>query len=341
MTGEKASSSFLQKRTKKLLSPRLHEIIRWFCNHILWQNGRAPPGRRGSKSFLVLFYKKELLAFLLLMHSAQAAPLKFTTWNLDWLTTRTHAEADLPRDVHTRNPDDFIRLAAYARKLDADVIGFQEVDGPQAAQTLFNPAEYTILTIAEPVTQRVGIAVRHAITVTRNPDVTALDVEPDAIHKLRDGLDVTLTLPGGQKLRILVIHLKTGCQTDAIATSPRPQCVLLARQIPVLAAWVAARRREAAAFLVMGDFNRVLDEPEELGAALATAAPLTRVTAGLANPCWDGAPFIDHILAGGPARAWLIPGTLRVQVFQEAGEKWRQHLSDHCPVSVTLDSARP
>ncbi len=285
---------------------------------------------------MVPFFKKELLACLLFLTPAQAAPLKFTTWNLNWLTTRTHAEADLPRDVRTRNPDDFTRLAAYARKLNADVVAFQEVDGLQAAQTLFDPAEYTILTIAEPVTQRVGIAVRHAISVTRNPDVTALDVEPDAIHKLRDGLDVTLGLPGDQTLRVLVVHLKTGCQTDELA-STRPQCLLLARQVPVLAAWVAARQKEGAAFLVMGDFNRVLDDPEAMGAALAAAAPLTRVTAGRADPCWDGAPFIDHILAGGPAQAWLVPGSLRVQVFQETGEKWRQRLSDHCPVSITLE----
>ncbi len=288
---------------------------------------------------MLLFLEKEglpSLACFVLLTPAQAEPLKFTTWNLNWLTTRTHAEADLPRDVHTRAPDDFTRLAAYARKLNADVIAFQEVDGPTAAQTLFDPADYTILTIAEPVTQRVGIAVRHTIAVTQNPDVTALDVEPDAVHKLRDGLDVTLTLPGGQKLRVLVIHLKTGCQTDEMATSRRPQCVLLARQIPVLAAWIAARRQEGAAFLVMGDFNRVLDEPEAMSSALEAAAPLTRATAGRANPCWDGEPFIDHILAGGPAQAWLIPDSLRVQVFQETGEKWRQHLSDHCPVSVKL-----
>ncbi len=279
-----------------------------------------------------------MLALLLLCSPASADTLKFTTWNLNWLTTRTHAEADLPRDVHTRAPDDFARLAAYAHKLNADVIAFQEVDGPQAAARIFDPAEYTILTIAEAVTQRVGIAVRHAISVTRNPDLTALDVEPDAVHKLRDGLDVTLGLPGGKRLRVLVVHLKTGCQTDAVASSPRRQCALFAQQIPVLAAWTAARQREGAAFLVMGDFNRVLDDPDVLSDAMSAAAPLTRVTEGHADPCWDGAPFIDHIFAGGAARAWLVPDSLRVQVFQETGEVWRHRLSDHCPVSVRVDA---
>ena len=295
---------------------------------------RRPPTE--SKNFLVLFFKKELLACFLLCTPAQADSLKFATWNLNWFTTRTHAEADLPRDVHTRAPGDFIRLAAYAHKLNADVVAFQEVDGPLAAQRLFDPAEYTVVTIDEQVTQRVGIAVRHAISLTRNPDVIALDVEPDAVHKLRDGLDVTLGLPGGRRLRILVVHLKTGCQTDGLAVSTRPQCALLARQVPVLAGWVAARQREGAAFLVMGDFNRVFDDPEEVGAALAGAALLTRATDGRASPCWEGEPFIDHIFAGGAARAWLVPGSLRVQVFQETDPALKARLSDHCPVSVRL-----
>ena len=272
---------------------------------------------------------------------AGAETLKISTWNLDWLTARTRAEANLPTDVHPRAPADFARLAAYANKLDADIVGFQEVDGPAAAALVFDPARYTILTINEPVVQRVGLAVRLGIRVDRNPDVTDLDVEPLAPFRLRDGLDATLTLPGGQRLRILVVHLKTGCQTDSLAQSNRLQCALLARQIPPLAAWVAARGREAVPFLLMGDFNRVLDdtgEPgrEELGAALAQAAPLTRATAGLSNPCWEGAAFIDHIFAGGPARAWLVSGSLRVQVFQETGDMFKQRLSDHCPVSVKL-----
>ena len=73
----------------------------------------------------------------------------------------------------------------------------------------------------------------------RHADVTALDVEPPAVHRLRDGLDATLVFPGGAALRVLVVHLKTGCHRDRLAASRRPQCALLARQIPVVAGWIA------------------------------------------------------------------------------------------------------
>ncbi len=279
-----------------------------------------------------------LLAATFAVFQAQAGELKISTWNLNWLTSRSRAEAHLPADVRVRDPEDFTLLAGYARKLDADVVGFQEVDGPQAAALVFDPARYTIVTIDQPVVQRVGLAVGRGIGIERHPDDTALDVEPGARFPLRDGLDVTLTLPGGQRLRVLVVHLKTGCQTDSLDAA-RPACRLLALQVPALAAWVRARAQDGGAYLVIGDFNRVLDEPEAMGTALAQAAPLLRVTQGRANPCWEGEAFIDHILVGGPARDWVVPDSLRVQVFS-GGEDDKQRLSDHCPVSVRLDPGR-
>jgi endonuclease/exonuclease/phosphatase family metal-dependent hydrolase len=261
-----------------------------------------------------------------------AADIKVSTWNLNWLTQRSKQEADLPADVHLRAPEDFVRLAGYARKLDADVVAFQEVDGPQAAGLVFDPSTYAIATIDEPVVQRVGIAVRKTISFRKNADLLGLDAEPGAPFRLRYGLDVTL----GSGLRILVVHLKTGCQTDTLATSHRAQCMLLARQIPVLAGWIAARRAEGVPFMVLGDFNRIFDTPDAVGATLDSAAPLLRVTQGFENPCWDGAPFIDHIFLGGPARGWLVPGSLRVQIFHEIGAGWKEKLSDHCPVSIKL-----
>ena len=277
-----------------------------------------------------------LALLLCLAWPAHAETLKISTWNLNWLTSRSRAEARLPADVHTRAPEDFARLAVYARKLAADIVAFQEVDGSDAAARVFDPQRYTILTIDEPVTQRVGLAVRRDLPVHRNPDVSALDVEPHALFPLRDGLDATVDLPGGSSVRILVVHLKTGCQTDPLAGSTRAQCALLRRQVAPLAAWASDRAREHVPFLLLGDFNRVLDLPEELGDALGRAAPLTRATEGFANPCWDGDAFIDHIFLGGPARSWLVPASLRVQLFRESGDQWRARLSDHCPVSVKL-----
>lgn len=278
-----------------------------------------------------------LLALALWAGGAQASPVKIATWNLNWLTLRPAGDPALPPDVRVRAPEDFGRLRGFAGRLDADVVAFEEVDGTEAAARVFDPARYRLLTIGEPVVQRVGLAVRPWIGVTRNADVAALDVEAGARHPLRDGLDVTLGFPGGARLRVLAVHLKTGCHTDVLAGSRRPQCALLARQIPVLADWIRARAAEGIPFAVLGDFNRVMDRPDALEQAMDAAAPLLRVTQGQSDPCWGGGSFIDHIFLGGDARGWLVPGSLRVMTYRSSDPGDRERLSDHCPVSVRIE----
>lgn len=110
----------------------------------------------------------------------------------------------------------------------------------------------------------------------------------------------------------------------------------MSAQIPPLQDWIAARSADGVPFAILGDFNRHMDGRDQFWAALRQVAPLTRATEGRASPCWGGEAFIDHILLGGAARAWLQPDTLRVLTYRETGDAWKERLSDHCPVSVRL-----
>jgi len=274
-----------------------------------------------------------LLLFALLLPSvAHATELKVATWNLEWLTARPDGDPALPSDVHPKTAADIARLRRYADALDADVVALEEVDGPGIAAALFPPDRYTLFFTQDDVVQRVGLAVRRELSVTRNPDLTGLDLYPDAHFHLRSGADITLDWPGG-RLRIMAIHLKTGCQRDRLDMSHRPQCSTLRGQIPVLQGWIAQRRMEGVPFVVLGDFNRWMDGTDQVFASLNAAAPLTRATEGRDSPCWGGGHFIDHILAGGAARGWMEPDSLRVMTYRESASE-KEHLSDHCPVSV-------
>jgi len=283
-----------------------------------------------------LIFRSLLLLLILPALHAAAAELKFATWNLEWLTTGPAGDPSLPPDVRPKRPDDIARLARYAAILDADVIAFEEVDGPQMAARIFPPDHYALHVTGDAVVQRTGLAIRNGIAFTANPDLTALDPYPPAARfQLRSGADVTLHLQAGP-LRVLAVHLKTGCREDPLAASRRSACRTLAQQLPPLQAWVAQRTREHVPFVVLGDFNRWMDGADAFWAGLVAEAPLTRATAGHSSPCWGGERFIDHIIAGGAARAWLEPDTLRVLVFRETGDEWKERLSDHCPVSVRL-----
>lgn len=271
--------------------------------------------------------------FLLLGAGAQAAELKIATWNLNWLTTRPTGSPGLPPDVKSRTPDDFDLLRQYAAELNADVIAVEEVDGRDAAAKVFPLDRYSIHMTRDRVTQRTGLIVRRGLRYEINPDVTAIAGNP--VTRLRSGADITLQLPAG-KLRLLAVHLKTGCQAQPLSTSTRRSCVELRDQIQPVKDWIAARAADKMPFLILGDFNRWMDGRDQFLAALRQAAPLSRATEGHSSPCWGAETFIDHILAGGPARDWMQTDSLRVLRYRETGPEWKERLSDHCPVSVRL-----
>ena len=277
-----------------------------------------------------------LLAVLLASTPLRAETLKLTTWNLEWLTQRSQG---LPEDAAPKTDAAIATLRAYAARVDAGVVAFQEVDGPAMAARVFPPDRYQVLTTGDPVVQQVGLAVRRGIGVVRHADLAALDVyPPTARYPLRTGLDVTLELPGAP-LRVLAVHLKTGCWEDAL-DSRRRACRTLDEQLPVLQGWIAARRAEGVPFAVLGDFNRRMSLPGDgFFAGLQRAAPLVLTTEGRRSPCWGGEDFIDHILLGGPARAWLVPGSLAVRTFGDRDPAEKETLDDHCPVSVSLGRA--
>ncbi|WP_431283487.1 endonuclease/exonuclease/phosphatase family protein [Humitalea sp. 24SJ18S-53] len=281
-----------------------------------------------------------ILVLCVLALPVRAETLRLATWNIAWLTQKPAGHRDLPSNVIARSPGDFALLAGYAARLAADVVALQEIDGEAAAARVFPPSAWVIHLTDERDVQRPGFAIRRGLRVTPNPDLAGLDLVPHARFSLRRGADITIEA-GGTQLRLLSVHLKAGCRDGPLRPPRDPDCDGLSRQVPEIAGWIAARVREGVAFAVLGDFNRRMERAEDLTGALAEAAPMTRVTAGQSSPCWAsgdgrGRPFIDHIFLGGPARDWLVPGSLRVLVYGERDPAFRDRLSDHCPVSVRL-----
>jgi endonuclease/exonuclease/phosphatase family metal-dependent hydrolase len=279
-----------------------------------------------------------LLLLLLLALPAQAQQeIKLATWNIAWLTLKPAGHPELPRNLYSRGPEDFALLRAYASRLGADVVALQEIDGEDAAARLFDQSEYTIHLTNERDIQRPGFAVRRALRVIRNPDLAELDIRSRARFSLRRGADITVEAASGARLRLLSVHLDAGCREDPLEPGPPRDCEGLARQAPIVGRWVAARRREGIAFVVLGDFNRRMSESDDFLRIVEAGTPLVRPTAGFSSPCWRGGrAFVSHLLLGGRASEWLVPGSLSVLDYAERDRDARERLSDHCPVSVRL-----
>ncbi len=179
-----------------------------------------------------------------------------------------------------------------------------------------------------------GFAIRRGVVYRRNEDLKALG-GGQAFQ--RWGTDITV-MAAGRQLRLLSVHLKTGCwgrKQDRDDRS-RKTCATLLAQIERLKAWADARRAEGTAFVILGDFNRRLALPGDWAWAVLSppAAPLLLLTEGVRFGCDPRYPaFIDHLIAGGGAEAMLFDGSFR---------EWprRGPHPDHCAVSAVFRTGR-
>ncbi|CAN5212960.1 endonuclease/exonuclease/phosphatase family protein [soil metagenome] len=265
-------------------------------------------------------------------------PLRVATWNME------HLSEDGAQGCRTRTDADYRVMRSYAERLNADVIAFEEVESVGAAARVFDPAKYDLIIEARPAgdhfpcqgqgdrkltRQAVGFAIRKGLIFDRAPDVTDLQVgDPN----LRSGVDITVRPIGRAPLRVLAVHLKSGCFDGLNGKA----CETLEKQFPVLEQWIDARAVEPIRFIVLGDFNRRLARADDvLWADLDDGQPANAdlsLAEGTTTPKCDPRfnEFIDHILLD--ARATRDLAGFQEQTYAAVDG----HPSDHCPVVALL-----
>ena len=272
------------------------------------------------------------------LRSTPPVPLRIATWNLE------HLSEDGSQGCRTRTDADYAALRTYATRLNADVVAFQEVESAKAAARVFDPAVYQIVIEARSAgdafpcngtsgrtltRQAVGFAIKKDLAIDRAPDLTDLQVGD---RNLRGGVDITVRPKGRAPLRLLAVHLKSGCFNGVIGDA----CQTLQRQIPVLERWVDARAAEPVRFAVLGDFNRRLARADDILWADIDDGQLANADLALAGgavtPKCDPrySEFIDHIVLDARASRDLVG--FQEQIYDAGAD----HPSDHCPVAALL-----
>jgi endonuclease/exonuclease/phosphatase family metal-dependent hydrolase len=292
---------------------------------------------------------------------AIAAPsqLKVATWNLEWFMTpetlRALAPACLPADAPrdgarravpcnvahelARSNEDIAALRRHARRLDADVIALQEVDGEAAARLVF--PEHRFCFSGRVSVQNNGFAIRPGLPFQCGPELTELSQRDD----VRRGVELRVFPGTPRELRLLSVHLKSGCSRDPL-DSTRENCRVLAAQVAVLERWIDSQAAANIPFAVLGDFNRDLrrepagrslwaeiDDADPAGADLVNTAE----GQGFQN-CSPGQTFsgyIDYIVLGRQMARGLVADSFGRALFRPK-EALRRKLSDHCPVFIRL-----
>ena len=275
---------------------------------------------------------------LLLASPGAAFELRIVTWNLEHLAD-TNGEGCVGR-----TDADYSALAERIDALGADIIAFQEVENSAAAERVFDPERWSVEVSSRPIPVSdtacrgrpeallghlaTGIAVRKGWEYRRNTDFSAL---AGGNPFLRWGTDLTVQR-GGRELRVLSVHLKSGCWSAREDSDPSREsaCETLREQMETLAGWVAERNEEGDAFVVAGDFNRRLAAPDDWAwALLGDESPsLSLPTEGRISRCDERFPeFIDHLVFNADSSVSTVLGSF------EEGERSTPH-PDHCAVSA-------
>ncbi len=294
--------------------------------------------------------------------------LRLATWNIEYLiSSETHHSLSsncvkrgdlvdgrqrlLPCAIAlrpTRNAADLAALRKYANRLNADVIALQEVDGPEVAATVFPGYDFCFTQRAN--VQKNGFAIRRGLPFRCEKEYTPLSL----VEQVRRGVVVTVLPNTANQMRLMSVHLKSGCPEEPL-TSDSENCRLLSEQIKPLEAWIdtAAKRKER--FAVLGDFNRrfSLEGPharDTQGRSLAVwpeiddadppDADLLDISSDQAFvKCSFSDPYlqyIDTILIGRRLSGQIIDRSFSRVAFDSDDVNSNRWLSDHCPVAIDL-----
>ena len=263
--------------------------------------------------------------------------IKLATWNMEHLAEQNGS------GCRPRTDADYAAMRAYVDDLGADVIAFQEVESQAAAERVFDPTIYRVV-IEERIgtnrrgacrgrdgltinAQRTGFAVRNGLPFERQADFTAVQVgNPD----LRSGVDLIVRPRGGEPIRVLSVHLKSGCSSG----NRNQACAAFFEQVPVMERWIEDRAAENIRFAVLGDFNRRLAMPADAvwsdwddgSPANSDLALASGEQPAQCNPRYRD--FIDFIVLDRRATDDLVK--FEERTFE--GEA----LSDHCAVAASL-----
>ncbi len=296
-----------------------------------------------------------LLALLFCLPVA-AGEIRLASWNLNNL--HWQSGEPLRSRAPVRADADYHRLRDYARRLDADVVALQEVNGPRAARRVFPPSEYRLFFSGRLAEDRrtgresdriyTGFAVRRGVfDRVEKRDYPALGLAHG--RGLRWGTELRL-FRDGDELAVLAVHLKSGCFARSLEPADDPACRTLAAQRRPLEAWIDARAEAGMAFAVLGDFNRAFDifgDRDHVWEAIDDGSPegldLWRLPYHRESRCWAGTGRhhrhpIDFLVFDDRAWQRVDRDSFRQLTFDpDHRDIARGTPSDHCPIVVEID----
>ena len=188
--------------------------------------------------------------------------LTIATWNVE------HLAFPSENGCRPRTDDEIAKLQSYAKSLNADIVGLQEVGSRDAVATVFPESDWQIYLSERPdsetydcrgtefksTQQKVAFAVRKGINVYQVNTLSAFGLDNPG---LRHGLELVVESELGE-IKVLNLHMKSGCFVDNYTRSDTGSCQTYAKQADILIDWLNTQKQQPMPFVILGDFNHRL-----------------------------------------------------------------------------------
>jgi endonuclease/exonuclease/phosphatase family metal-dependent hydrolase len=263
------------------------------------------------------------------------------------------------------------------------VIAFQEVKSQEVVRHVLGKfsGQFEICVAPHSTFQTVAFAWDKSMftgeyTCTPHQDLAIAEHTGEKYRRVRPGLALELMV-NGLPVTFMNIHLKSGCANlnsssrwpGRRLTDPDPACAVLNRQVPILEDWIEQVASRSPRFILLGDFNRRIDQEAKARIARARVRtdgsdpaavnikdeaggvksdylwqeiadgfpPMYQVYLKSPEPGCKGLPGLDHIVVSGPIK-WAQRGPLHSSKIVPV-KRSRQPIptSDHCPTIATLE----
>ena len=218
-------------------------------------------------------------------------------------------------------------IDALVEREQVRVMAFQEVRGTEAVRAVLgrHADRFEVCAAQHGGFQSLAFAWDNTLPsspgrCTTHAPLAVLDPpnDPAAFRRVRPGLALQLAV-NGEPVTFMNVHMKAGC---ASATNSNPRfparlltdavesCEVFNRQVPVLEAWIDAVAAQSPRYVILGDFNRRIDEEASL------AIPRDQVRVGGADPAGPhavgadgrvGTRYLWPELADGKRAVHLLP----------------------------------
>lgn len=268
----------------------------------------------------------------------------YSAWNLEWLSNTPSEQFSSSQ----RSSDDYQSLQRHFESMQSDVVAFQEVNDKQALRKVIGN-DYTIYMSHrakssnsrhqfDDINQYTGFAVNKDIPVKDMPD---LKLDGNRNSKLRFASYVVIEPDGKQPVHALSVHLKARCSG---AFNGSKSCKTLKEQGQHLNEWILEREKLGDAYIILGDFNHNmvyrgdwLWKEITQGSKAELATQKTRAQCKVKsrnnpNRTHQFRSLIDHIIV-----SHQLDYQKPKQDVYPVDDVLKYQLSDHCPVSMSLN----